>query len=376
MCLVRAGTVSCLNRRVIAAVAKEFMLLRRPIAQIDFSSLALPLLTHRHQPLQVMFGIFGRLNPFGGGGEDNACDMDAPPSSSSLLATAAPQDMAIATIKTEEREEELALYEEGMRLLVELRAVLRLGEKVEEEELAVPVPVDAKAMITGALLQKQAQRLRPVLRKSGGGSAREYAIRVAASAQQQGKEGDDENSSMQGVKLRNTNHNVGASKHDQREGHEQKQEDEAQPEPSQEEAAAVEDDQDHDTQPGKKRAGSGSLPRALACLHSTIITSPDLQAVKLRKTRRRSQEVETENKASNASVGPATASTTTKTPAKRARSSKAGGAGEGGGSQVKPQVHSPPNHSFSSMASPEPARRTRGSTTRSSARRSARGSLV
>jgi len=305
-----------------------------------------------------MFGIFGRLNPFGGGGGgDKTCDIDAPP------ALASDSTMKVA-IKTEDTDQvELPLYEEGMRLLVELREVLCLNENEAEE---------AKGTITAALLQTQAQRLKPV-RKSGGGTARERALHLrehdnnqeysgaSAGAQHMAKTKTDRKT--EAATAAEATETFMDTQHD----------DQIQGEPDE-----VQEFQD--THSNSKRI-SPSLPHALACLKIKMISSPDLRSVKLRKTRRRSQEVETESHA-----GAAATTATTKTPAKRSRVSK-GPAGEGGGegSHVESaalQVQnngaapdSPPNHSFASMASPEPARRTRVST-RGSARRTTRGSLV
>jgi hypothetical protein len=308
-----------------------------------------------------MFGIFGRLNPFGGGGGggDKGCD-------------AAAMDVAI---KTEEPDqvELLPLYEEGMRLLAELRKALRLDEK-EAEELAVPSMAEGKETITAALLQTQAQRLRPVGRKSGGGTARERALHLR-------EHGNNQENSGTSVGARRMSSTKADRKTEtaEAEGTEKSvnnhHDDQIQGEPDNEQEFK-------DTQPTTKRT-SPTLPRALACLEISMISSPDLhQSVKHRKpTRRRSQEVETESAAASASAAAAG-----KTPAKRSRVSK-GAAGERGreGSHLKNaalQVQnngaapdSPPNHSFASMASPEPARRTRVST-RGSARRTTRGSLV
>lgn len=319
---------------------------------------------HHPQASKTMFGIFGRLNPFGGGGGDKACDIDAPPA----LATDSTGEMAIKTEDTDQVE--LPLYEEGMRLLVQLREVLRLDEK-EAEELAAH-GVEGKGTITAALLQTQAQRLKPV-RKSAGGTARGRALHLR-------EHGNNQENSGTSVGARHVAKTKAGRKTEAATAAEEtetfmdtQQDDQIQGEPDEEQEF-------QNTQSSSKRT-SPSLPQALACLEIKMISSPDLQSVKLRKTRRRSQEVETESQA-----GAAAPVATTKTLAKRSRVSK-GAAGEGGGegSHVKSaalQVQNngaapdyPPNHSFASMASPEPARRTRVST-RGSARRTSRGSLV
>jgi len=316
-----------------------------------------------------MFGIFGRLNPFGGGGGgDKTCDIDAPP------ALASDSTMKVA-IKTEDRDQvELPLYEEGMRLLVELREVLRLDENEAEE---------AKGTITAALLQTQAQRLKPV-RKSGGGTARERALHLREHKNNQENSGTSAGARHM-AKTKTDRKTEAATAAEATETFMDTQHDD------QNQGEPDEEQEFQDTHSNSKRI-SPSLPCALACLEIEMISSPDLQSVKLRKTRRRSQEVETESHA-----GAAATTATTKTPAKRSRVSKGpAGEGGGGGSHVESaalqggshvesaalQVQnngaapdSPPNHSFASMASPEPARRTRVST-RGSARRTTRGSLV
>lgn len=330
-----------------------------------------------------MFGIFDRLNPFGGGGSDDKafCDAAAP-----LPAPGTTDSTVEATIKMEETDqvELLPLYEEGIRLLVELREVLRLDEK-EAEEMAVPTTtkevMEGKETITAALLQTQAHRLKPVGRKSGGGSARERALHLREHGNNEENSGTSVGAlgarRMSSTKAdRKTEAAAAAATKESESSMNNDHDDQIQGEPD--------DEQDfQDTHPTTKRT-SPSLPRALACLEikmiDRMITSPDLQSVKLRKTRRRSQEVETEGAVASTSAA------ADKTPAKRSRVSK-GAAGEGGGegSHVKSAAlqaqnngaipDSPPTHSFANMASPEPARRTRVST-RGSARRTTRGSLV
>jgi|EP00624_Nannochloropsis_granulata_P004933 hypothetical protein len=303
-----------------------------------------------------MFGILGRLNPFGsGGGEDKGCDTDA-----ILPALANDTTMEVA-IKTEDTEQvELPLYQEGMSLLVELREVLCLNGK-ESEELGVPTKTE------GAEAKETSPRS---VRKSGGGSARERALHLREHGNNQEKSSICTTSV---VARRRTI--IKATTEESQNSMTNRYDDQIQGEPDMDDEHGIQDIHTAD-----KRT-SLPPPRALACLKTNMITSPDLKSVKLRKVRRRSQDAEAESAAASASVA------ASKTPAKRSRVSKeVAREGRGvEGSHVKSVAlqlqtngaapDSPPTHCLTSMGSPEPVRCTRIST-RGSGRRTTRGSLL
>ncbi|KAM3575294.1 hypothetical protein VYU27_002760 [Nannochloropsis oceanica] len=292
-----------------------------------------------------MFGILGRLNPFGsGGGEDNGCDKDA------ILPALANDTTLEVAIKTEDAMQvELPLYQEGMTLLVELREVLCLdGKESEEPSLLIKIEgAEAKETITR------------LVRKSGGGGARERVLHSR-------EDGDNhENSSIcTSTVPAQRRANVNATTEESETAN--RYDDQIQGEPD------VDIEPEFQDIPTADKRTSHPLPRALACLKTNMITSPDLRSV----VRRRSQDAEAGSAAAGAS------SAASKTPAKRSRVSREG-ARQGGGVDdihVKNITNgaapdSPPTHSLTSMGSPEPARRTRIST-RGSGRRTTRGSLL
>ncbi len=264
-----------------------------------------------------MFSILGKIVPFGGGGGGKDVKVER--------ATAHPEEPATAPTTPEEEEEEdhsHPLYQEGLRLLRELRSVLALddeeeGKKEGQEEEG---PVRGKPHITGALLQTQAERLRPARKSCDAAALVESAADLSA------------------VQLRK----AGGGKRRKSQG------------PHEEEEAAAAPEEEAENKRVVVRRG-GSTRTGLG------VTSPQLRAVKgnLRKLRSQDQTQETQTAGKPARrrskegevVDPAFLQTALQKKFANANEAPA----------------SPSASSVSSIASPVPGRRsTRGSTRKKS----------